>query len=107
MSELQHEHHHEHTHDDTHSHEHHHTHTHDHEHSHAHSHLDENASFEEQLALLAYMLHHNEHHADELHELAHSFNGEAADLLHAAVKDFEVGNEKLAKALNLLKEGQK
>ena len=72
-------------------------HTHDHEHHHEHS------SPEETLALLTYMLGHNRHHAEELHELAHGTEGEASELLHAAVADFERGNEKLERALTLLK----
>lgn len=55
------------------------------------------------VALLAYMVTHNQHHAEELHELAHSVEGEAAQLLHEAVVDLTVGNEKLAEALRILK----
>ena len=55
------------------------------------------------MALLAYMVTHNQHHAEELHELAHSVEGEAAQLLHKAVVDLTVGNEKLAEALRILK----
>lgn len=72
-------------------------HTHDHEHHHEHT------SAEETLALLTYMLGHNRHHAEELHELAHGVEGEAADLLHGAVADLGSSNEKLARALALLK----
>lgn len=89
---------HEHTHDGyTHSHEH----SHD-GHSHTHEHVA--ASKEEAFALLTYMLGHNQHHAEELHDLAHNFEGEAAELLHDAVADLQTSNEKLAKALELLKE---
>ncbi len=49
------------------------------------------------------MVQHNRHHAEELHELAHSIEGEAAQLLHEAVVDLTVGNEKLAEALRILK----
>ncbi|MDD5823969.1 MAG: cobalt transporter [Firmicutes bacterium] len=89
---------HEHTHDGyTHSHEHSHEgHTHTHEHV--------TSSKEEALALLTYMLGHNRHHAEELHDLAHNFDGEAHDLLHEAVANLQAGNEKLAAALELLKE---
>ena len=73
--------------------------SHDHEHTHSHDHY----SPEEALALLAYMVQHNRHHAEELHELAHSVEGEAAQLLHEAVVDLTVGNEKLAEALRILK----
>ena len=70
-------------------------------HDHGHSHGDH--SPEETLALLNYMTGHNRHHAEELHELAHEMHGEAAELIHAAVDCFEAGNEKLEKALALLK----
>ena len=76
-------------------------HTHDHEHPHEHHH--EHTPAEETLALLTYMLGHNRHHAEELHELAHGVEGEAADLLHGAVADLGSSNEKLARALALLK----
>ena len=72
-------------------------------HTHAHTHEHENHSPEETVALLAYMVTHNQHHAEELHELAHSVEGEAAQLLHEAVVDLTVGNEKLAEALRILK----
>lgn len=98
---------HEHTHADgvththPHTHDHCHEHTHDHDHGHEHTHAQH--SPEEALALLAYMVQHNRHHAEELHELAHSVEGEAAQLLHEAVVDLTVGNEKLAEALRILK----
>lgn len=75
-----------------------HEHTHDHNHPHAHT------SAEESLALLTYMLGHNRHHAEELHDLAHNLDGEASQLIHDAIIDFELGNEKLAEALNILQE---
>ena len=53
--------------------------------------------------MLSYMVTHNRHHVEELHELAHSVEGEAAQLLHEAVVDLTVGNEKLAEALRILK----
>lgn len=68
-----------------------------------HGHTHEHHSPEETVALLAYMVTHNQHHAEELHELAHSVEGEAAQLLHEAVVDLTVGNEKLAEALRILK----
>lgn len=77
--------------------------SHDHEHEHHHDHSHGAASPAETLALLQYMLGHNRHHAEELHELAHGTEGEASELLHAAVADFERGNEKLERALTLLK----
>ena len=77
----------------------------DHIHDHDHHHHD-HTSPEESLALLTYMLGHNRHHAEELHELAHSLDGEAAQLIHDAVVDFELGNEKLAEALQILKESK-
>lgn len=79
------------------------SHTHDHDHTHDHAHTHESHSPEEALALLTYMVSHNRHHAQELHELAHSVEGEAAQLLHEAVVDLEVSNEKLAEALRVLK----
>lgn len=70
-------------------------HTHDHHHDHS--------SPEETLALLNYMLGHNRHHAQELHELAHGVEGEAARLLHEAVDDLARSNDKLERALAVLK----
>lgn len=70
-------------------------HTHDHHHDHS--------SPEETLALLNYMLGHNRHHAQELHELAHGVEGEAAELLHEAVDDLARSNDKLERALAILK----
>lgn len=75
-------------------------HTHEHEHGHTH----EVHSPEETVALLTYMVGHNQHHAEELHELAHSVEGEAQQLLHEAVVELTLGNEKLAEALRILKE---
>ena len=87
-------------HEHDHDHDHDHVHPHDHEHTHSHDHH----SPEEALALLTYMLGHNRHHAQELHELAHDLgDSEAAQLIHDAVVDFEVGNKKLAEALVVLK----
>lgn len=71
-------------------------------HEHCHDHHHEH-SLEETVALLTYMVGHNRHHAEELHELAHGVDGEAAQLIHDAVVDFQVGNEKLEEALRLLK----
>lgn len=76
------------------------------EHTHDHDHHRGHASPEESLALLTYMLSHNRHHAEELHELAHGMDGEAAQLIHDAVVDFELGNEKLAEALHILQEAK-
>ena len=90
---------HEHTHADGTTHTHCHTHDHDHEHCHEH----QQHSPEEALALLAYMVQHNRHHAEELHELAHSMEDEPAQLIHDAILDFNLGNEKLDEALKLLK----
>ena len=50
------------------------------------------------------MLGHNAHHAEELHELAHSCEGDAAELLHRAVDDIKASNQKLEEALKLLEE---
>lgn len=92
---------HEHTHTDGTTHTHPHTHDHGHEQEHTHTH--DHHSPEEALALLAYMVQHNRHHAEELHELAHSMDDEAAQLIHDAILDFDLGNEKLDEALKLLK----
>ena len=91
------DHEHQHTHADGTTHTH--SHTHDHDHCHEHDHH----SPEEALALLAYMVQHNRHHAEELHELAHSMEDEPAQLIHDAILDFNLGNEKLDEALKLLK----
>ena len=58
---------------------------------------------EQKAALLNYMVSHNKSHAEELHELAHSLDGEVAELIHEAVELFDQGNEKLAHALEHLK----
>ena len=79
-------------------------HTHEHEHTHEHGRTHEVHSPEETVALLTYMVGHNQHHAEELHELAHSVEGEAQQLLHEAVVELTLGNEKLAEALRILKE---
>ena len=79
-------------------------HTHEHEHTHEHGHTHEVHSPEETVALLTYMVGHNQHHAEELHELAHSVEGDAQQLLHEAVVELTLGNEKLAEALRILKE---
>ena len=79
-------------------------HTPEHEHTHEHGHTHEVHSPEETVALLTYMVGHNQHHAEELHELAHSVEGEAQQLLHEAVVELTLGNEKLAEALRILKE---
>ena len=92
-----------HTHPHTHDHDHCHEHSHDHEHTHDHGHTHEHHSPEEALALLAYMVQHNRHHAEELHELALSMEDEPAQLIHDAILDFNLGNEKLDEALKLLK----
>lgn len=78
---------------------------HDHDHGHEHEHCGAcgGTPAEETLALLKYMLEHNRHHSDELHELAHDIDGEARELVHAAVIDMESSNYKLARALKLLK----
>ena len=75
----------------------------DHIHPHEHPH-GQASSPEEVLALLTYMVGHNKHHAEELHDLAHSLDdGEAHELIHSAIDDYAAGNEKLEKALALLK----
>lgn len=79
---------------------------HDHHHDHDHPHTHEHHSPQETLALLGYMVSHNQHHAQELHDLAHSVEGEAQQLLHEALVDLTVSNEKLAEALRILKEAE-
>ena len=97
------QHEHQHTHADVVTHTHPPDHTQEHGHTHDHEHTHEHHSPEEALALLAYMVQHNRHHAEELHELAHSMEDEAAQLIHDAILDFNLGNEKLDEALRLLK----
>ena len=75
----------------------------EHIHEHGHSHEHREHSPEETLALLRYMIDHNKHHAEELHELAHSIGGDAASLIHDAIVDFNLANEKLEEALQILK----
>jgi hypothetical protein len=78
----------------------------DHEHIHPHTHapVEDPAKIR---ALLSYMVDHNRQHGEEIRGLAHSLSHagqrEAADLLDRGVSDFEKGNEKLAKALELLR----
>lgn len=87
-------------------HEHSHDHEHTHEHSHDHHHHDHGAHAETD-ALIGYMVSHNAHHAEELKEIAHTLRhegrGEIADCIEAAVTDFAAGNEKLSKALEMIK----
>jgi len=73
--------------------------THSHEHTHSHGAA---SSPEEALALLRYMLDHNRHHADELHDLAHSFDDVAADLIHDAVDKLGESNGLIEQALSLI-----
>jgi rubrerythrin len=55
--------------------------------------------------ILEYMLEHNRRHTGELSGVAEKLReeglGTAADLVMEAAKNFEDGNEKLAKALSL------
>lgn len=92
---------------DNHAHEH--THTHADGTVHTHTHADGTthshgvaSSPEEALAMLNYMLSHNRHHAEELHELAHCFEDEIADLVHDAVDRLEESNLLMEQALALL-----
>lgn len=68
-------------------------------HNHSHSSA---SSPEEALALLKYMLDHNRHHAEELHDLAHSFDEVATDLLHEAVDRLGESNDLIEQALSLI-----
>ncbi|GHU00030.1 hypothetical protein FACS1894142_8060 [Spirochaetia bacterium] len=94
-----------------HQHHHNYIHGHGHEHHHEQDHVYIGTGGEsaQTTALLEYMLEHNRSHAGELGELAHKLHHSgqqaAADLLSLGVKDFESGNEKLAKALKLVKGG--
>ena len=91
-----------------------HEHEHDHDHAHhCHPHSHEHTgnkpmSHEEVLALLTYMLDHNRHHADELHDICHTLEAagktEAAAALAEALHEYDHGNDKLEKALELAKQ---
>ena len=91
-----------------------HEHEHDHDHAHhCHPHSHEHTggkpmSHEEVLALLTYMLDHNRHHADELHDICHMLEDagktEAAAALAEALHEYDHGNSKLEKALELAKQ---
>lgn len=114
---------HEHTHEHSHSgdsHEHAHTHYHEHdgghtheEEGHPHTHGDHDHSHshgegvDKNVALLGYMLDHNTHHAEELSQMAKKLReaglGQAADEIDGAVSEFQKGNEKLARALAIVK----
>lgn len=82
-------------------------HGHDHDHDHAHEHHHAHGEHAKTDALLDYMVAHNAHHAEELKEIAHTLRhegrGEIADCIEAAVTDFAAGNEKLSKALEMIK----
>ena len=88
-----------------HEHEHDHDHAH-HSHPHSHEHTGgKPMSHEEVLALLTYMLDHNRHHADELHDICHALEDagktEAAAALAEALHEYDHGNSKLEKTLEL------
>jgi hypothetical protein len=59
--------------------------------------------------LLEYMIEHNKSHAAELDELARKLRGTeqqaAADLIAEGITDFDRGNKKLVRALELLPAG--
>jgi len=99
---------HDHDHSQTHEHEHcghchEHTHSDGTTHSHGHTHSHAAASSpEEALALLKYMLDHNRQHAEELHDLAHSFDEVAGDLIHEAVDKLGESNDLIEQALSLI-----
>lgn len=84
-----------------------HDHCHDHCHDHHHDHSHEAPAQPPMTALLAYMLDHNQHHAAELEELAGQLKEkgmtEAAEKILGGVADFQAGNEKLAAALEMVK----
>ena len=106
-----HSHTHEHTHENgethTHEHAHEHTHTHDHENGHTHEHTHGHTHDHGELpltVLVAYMVDHNRSHLDELEHVAHDAGGEAGEQLRKAAETIRLGNEQLAKALEMLKE---
>jgi len=61
---------------------------------------------EENIALLAYMIHHNEHHMDELKELADATDDPCASLIREAIADFISGNKKLQAAFENIRGGE-
>ena len=83
-------------------HEHQHEHTHDHQHEH--SSID---SKEKLIALLDHMQQHNVSHATELNKILDTvkeLGGEKVyEEVSLAIKDYTEGNEKLKKALEILK----
>ena len=87
-----------------------HTHTHADGHTHVHADVSAFESVDQAIALMSYMLDHNRHHAEELHELSHKLEAtgknESAKLIDAALDEYYHGNDELAKALALLKEGK-
>ena len=76
-------------------------------HGEGHDHHHDHGDHAETDALIGYMVSHNAHHAEELKEIAHTLRhegrGEIADCIEAAVADFATGNEKLSKALEMIK----
>ena len=72
-----------------------------HEHDH-HEHHDHHQITPE--ALLAHMAEHNLTHMAELEEIAAGLQGQAGELVKAAVADMRSSNEKLEQALKCLKE---
>ena len=91
--------------DHEHEHEHEHEHHHDHEHEHHHDH---GTGADTLTAVLGYMLDHNIHHCEELkgisEKLAAEGKAEAAETLLEGTRFFDEANEKLAAALQLLKD---
>ena len=89
-----------------HTHEHSHTHSHEHTHEHGHTHSHEEKSQNKVLILMQYMLDHNIHHAEELAQMIDMLEAGKEDVAAAvmeAVEEFKKANEKLAKAVELLK----
>lgn len=84
-----------------------HDHHHDHDHHDHHDHHHDHGDHAETDALIGYMVSHNAHHAEELKDIAHTLRHEGrteiADCIEAAVADFATGNEKLSKALAMIK----
>ena len=99
--EDEHEHIHEHEHDHDHEHTHKHGHTHDHDHDHEHHAFHQHITPE---AVLQHMLEHNRSHADELEAIASQVTGDAAAKIAEAVASMRAGNDRLAEALEIMKE---
>jgi hypothetical protein len=101
-----HTHSHDHDHGHTHSHDHSHDHTHGHDHTHDHGHAGGAGGADRDTALLRYMYEHNCSHARELRDVGGKLGSggftEASELVLAAAEQFDSGNERLRRALELI-----